>query len=736
MAASINRFYINSLAEVQLPDSLREYEDIENVLWSLNSENFNDIVTKCKTFITDFHKYSYTLNVLSKIIQTYPDEPEFQNLFELLLKDFSSSGYKYIPIKKHIIKVIEERDLLKYCNNILNKGVRISVFGKRNKPIKYRKSTFLTEAQIEEHLSNPDFDINSDAGTKVFLAVIYWKNIGRFNYMLQKGYKSNAIVSDLEVFVRWGTTEMITTILKRHPLWASAMFLHAIEYHKNDVADMILQNYKIKNLVSSLNKTTANLRGIFFLLLNGLTDNSKPSFINQFAVANLFEGLRYIRQFRLDYDKTDCICLAILFDSFEAFEALIDMGARCYQSTPTPIYLALSKPVTLNYIEILAKNDYIAKCKCNVPNCTSYITYAIRNNLCEHAKILIKYSSLQDITDSVVFESFRSLEYIKLLEKKGCRIKDKIDCIPKNANPDAVRYLIEKGYISDIYNIEDVFRMFVQANDLETLKKIKLKAPNSNYKISSIENASKEMVKWLIDNGVKFDEKILSSAFKTGDFEIFKLLYDIMPHYDLIKIISDAVGTCNPEIIDYVLSDKTATGYHSKIYNTICRNNHSSIGFKIAFEKFKYDELKNINEIDKCFGRALDEQDVCAAFTLLDNYDNISDKPGLLQKACLTGSGELVEALINRDFKAIDTSLPHPMNAAVKFGNIKMIKLLLDNGYSINGYDKFDAMSPLYVAISQKMYDVASFLLANNAKPIDYKAYFSETEFSPSFLNK
>lgn len=732
MTSCLNNFYINSLAEVQIPEPLRKYEDIENDIWSLTSENFNDVMAKCKSFITNFNTYSYTLNILASIINIYPDELKYQNLFELLLKDFTKSGYRYIPIDYHIMQFLTERKLIYYCNDILRKKEKykraLDLASESYKLSKFREQSFLSEEQIKEYFANPNFDVKSYTAEKAFVSTIYWKNIERFNLMLEKQFQLTCLL--IEYVIHWGTMEMIQRVLKRMPSTVTDAFSYAVRYHRNDVADFILQKYKIDE--SLLNKTNvkSNLRGMLFLLLNGLINDSKLSFVKQFAVANFVDGFKYLRQFHLDYEKTNIIGLSILFDSYDTFKFLIDMKVRCYESSPSAIFAALNSD-NIKYLINLISTNYITNTKgleYKWFNCESFIQLAIKKNLYEHAKLLIRNTNVKNIDRFAINESFKSLDFVKLIDEKGCKI-DSMDALFHKLQPNSevLRYLIHKGVkLTNANDIQKAFNIFCKENDRKTLEKISEVYPSFVCWIRSVENSSLELIQWLINKNFTFTEETLISAVKSEDIEKIKLLKTKVQSFST-KYIKAAFQTCNVDVINFVISE--AKDLKSLLIHSLSRKNQHCIGFKIVFSKCKK-EIHSKVDTPKLFERALEKSCVDAAFILLDNYSCIIDKPGIIQKACLTGSFELVEALINRDFKAIDATLPHPVNIAVKFGNLKMIKLLLENGFSVDGYNKTDTMKPLYLAISQRMYEIASFLLANNASQFDYKQYFSETELS------
>jgi len=523
----------------------------------------------------------------------------------------------------------------------------------------------------------------------------------------------------------------------------------AISNNKFSVAKELLKNgasinFKLneKDLISSLiienecnkenlkfifrNCSFINLQGIVTVINKIIKEKDKindifniiiPCYFNKvFFILNLL--LIYKNNFRLSRNQLQNLLLteeskipvewlfqAIDKDELDLVVTLVNIKININKKSingDSPLFRALKINSKQNYNEedCIDKNNikivsYLIKNKADVNeilnNGDSLLTYAIkRNNICI-VKDLISYGA--DI-------------YNQKLGKNGGDTA--ITAAIKSGRDDIIKYIIEYALTKNL-----------NRNDL---------LQDSNLINLSIENCNENITSYLIEKGIKIDNKIVMANAIYMDYSNATMKYliehgaDVNKEGNCKKIpLHIAFENKNEDLAKYLI-DHGASTDDPKILWVAVINNISKTTIKYLIEhniniinpqkSYYYKNVPIIKAIEKN-SESIVKLLVDYGIEINFNYDTPNYSP--LGLAFKKRNENIIKYLIEHGAD-INANLfdEKPLTLALKSYNESFIKYIIDKGADVNYHDKFN-QTPLFYAVDRGSETIIKYLIDHGA---------------------
>lgn len=289
------------IKEVDVPDSLAFLEHTENIVWNINSTNFHESHEMLEKILEDHPKLSIYITTM------------LRHVAKLKLKDEIEIFKIYFDIaRKHNIcinpKILsedvdetgpenDENNIPKYLNIIESNPLH-------NKDTLIHSIAYDEIDKFIEYSSKSDFDLDNKYGrmqdldhkTPIDVAAFYG-SLKVFKYLLQNNAQIDWKVSHSAIC--GGNYEIIHIIEQNGDKYDNDYIFDALEYHRNELIDYLLENYRCKDFSISRCLENFNIKAALFSFYNGdyinkYEQNRFTAYMNPFTYGSKYNILEFM----------------------------------------------------------------------------------------------------------------------------------------------------------------------------------------------------------------------------------------------------------------------------------------------------------------------------------------------------------------------------------------------------------------------------------------------------------
>lgn len=333
-----SKMFESSIVDVEIPEELKSFVEIEDAIWALNKNNVDDVILK-----------------IAKFLEVEKDKDHIKEIIRFHLSNVMNAR---LGLSKQIVKIIKkfinEIPVDKVHYHLLSPIVQFLLVEEGIIPEEFRKYCYQSSVIFEEgtiHNAIFEDDIESltnyiakNSSFNVNMKIRFHRtimplichcaifgSIECFKYLLMNGAVIDKFVAHSSVSE--GNMEIIR-ICEQSGMDFSEYLNTAILSHQNNIADWIILNYETKLFSFNDALLSLNSRALFFLRKVtefDCTGNTVLSSCIPFVTQGCLDFMKYFSKTEnVNSIIDDCpiIQIALTNNYFEAADILIENGAQ------------------------------------------------------------------------------------------------------------------------------------------------------------------------------------------------------------------------------------------------------------------------------------------------------------------------------------------------------------------------------------------------------------------------
>lgn len=328
----------SSIVDVEIPEELKSFVEIEDTIWALNKNNVDDVIL-----------------IIAKFLEAEKDKDHIKEIIRFHLSNVMNAR---LGLSKQIVKIIKkfinEIPVDKIHYHLLSHIVQFLLVEEGIIPEEFRKYCYQSSVIFEEGTihnaifeddiesltnyiaKNSSFNVNMKIRfhRKIMPLICHCAIFGSiecFKYLLMNGAVIDKFVAHSSVSE--GNMEIIR-ICEQSGMDFSEYLNTAILSHQNNIADWIILNYETKLFSFNDALLSLNSRALFFLRKVtefDCTGNTVLSSCIPFVTQGCLDLMKYFSKTEnVNSFIDDCpiIQIALSNNYFEAVDILIENGAQ------------------------------------------------------------------------------------------------------------------------------------------------------------------------------------------------------------------------------------------------------------------------------------------------------------------------------------------------------------------------------------------------------------------------